>query len=229
MPNPLESPHAPASFLSVGKAPTLIFACCPPWIFGRASAWGATALLLSACGALHPPLPPSTPAASPAPSIQALPAAAPPAPEPAPRPAPPPPALLNVLAYADKLKALPATELAGEAEQLRQRQGPAAWLQLALLHAHKQPPELARAQDLATQAQNDGSPEGQQLQALARLLAGRFAEQRRSEEQLERQNKQVAELQKKLDQSLERLEALKAIERSLGRRNSGRASEPTVP
>lgn len=215
MPHPLDSPLEPVRRAASGQAlgPAFSLAC-------------ALTLLLCGCAA---PSPAPRPRAEPVPLHEQ--AAAAPAPSPVSSPvAPPAPsALLTVLAYADRLRALPAAELPAEAEPLRQRQGALAWLQLALLHAQMQAPELARAQDLATQAQNDGSPEGQALQPLARLLASRFAEQRRSEEQLERQNKQLAELQKKLDQSLERLEALKAIERSLGKRLPGRAAEPSVP
>jgi hypothetical protein len=137
--------------------------------------------------------------------------------------------VLSVLAYADKLRALPGAELGRELEQLAQRQGAAAWLQLSLVHAHKQAPEWARAQELANQALNDGSPEGLALQPLARLLGHRYADQRRSEDQLNQQNKVLAEVQKRLDQSLERLEALKTIERSLGRRSPGRAQESSAP
>ncbi len=140
-------------------------------------------------------------------------------------------AVAEVLAYADRLRSLAGGELESELERLRARQGAAAWLQASLLHAHKQPPELQRAIELSHQALADSSPEGQQLQPLAHLLSSRYAQQRKLEEQVDRQNKQLAEVQRKLDQSLERLEALKAIERSLGRRaqparSSGQGAVP---
>ena len=57
------------------------------------------------------------------------------------------------------------------------------------------------------------------MHPLARLLASRYAEQRRLEEQLDKQNQQLRDVQRRLDQTNERLEALKAIERSLTSRS----------
>lgn len=136
------------------------------------------------------------------------------------------PAVTTLLAYADKLGALSPADWQAQADQLRQQSGALAALQLALLHAQKQPPETARALELATQAQADGSPEGLQLQPVARLLVARLTEQKRLEEQLDKQGKQLAEVQRRLDQSLERLEALKAIERSLAPRTNPTKTTP---
>jgi DNA repair ATPase RecN len=61
----------------------------------------------------------------------------------------------------------------------------------------------------------NNSSEAQALHPLARLLASRYNELRRADEQLERQNQAVRDLQRRLEQTNERLEALKAIERSL--------------
>lgn len=180
------------------------------------------ALLLTACAVpqrSHP-----TPLASR--DAAAEPRAAPPPASPAPSVVPP--GIQTLLTYADKLRELPPPELQAEAEQLRQRSGPLAQLQLALVHVHKQPAETTRALELATQAQADTSSEGLQLQSLARLLTTRLSEQKRLEEQVDKQGKQLAEVQRRLDQSLERLEALKAIERSLGGRPA-RASERSTP
>ncbi len=157
------------------------------------------------------------PAAAPSPSVQDAAAAA------------AQPALQALLAHADRLRPLAASELAREQELLKTAQGALAWLQLSLVHVRKQPPELARAQELAQLALADASAEGRQLQPLARLWAERLGEQRRAEEQLERQGRQITELQKRLDQSLERIEALKAIERSLGQRlGTGRSDAPAA-
>ena len=172
------------------------------------AAFSLSAWLLGACTATAPP--PSPPPLAPVSSATPVPVATP-------EPAPPPP-LAQVLAFADKLRPLGAAELEAELDALRARPGAIAWLRAALVHAHKQPPDLPRAIELSGQALADTSPEGEHLQALARLLATRFAQQRKLEEQLDRQGRQLAEVQRRLDQSLERLEALKAIERSLGRR-----------
>ncbi len=59
-------------------------------------------------------------------------------------------------------------------------------------------------------------------QALARLLQSRFAEQRRLEEQLDKQNQQLRDQQRRIEQLGSQLEALKAIERSL-------TTRPAVP
>ena len=68
----------------------------------------------------------------------------------------------------------------------------------------------------------NAGPEAQPLHPLARLLAFRYGEQRRLEDQLEKERQQTREVQRKLDQTSERLEALKAIERSL-------TARPPVP
>jgi predicted nuclease with TOPRIM domain len=126
-----------------------------------------------------------------------------------------------MLAYADRVRLMPPAALGAEVARLGEAMTPAAQLQLALaLGQLRQLPELIRAQELLARVL--GNPEAQHLHALARLLAARYGEQRRLEEQLEKQTQQVRELQRKLDQSNERLEALKAIERSL-------TSRPAAP
>ncbi|MBT9477422.1 hypothetical protein [Polaromonas sp.] len=127
----------------------------------------------------------------------------------------------GMLAYADRVRLMPPAALGAEVARLGEAMTPAAQLQLALaLGQLRQLPELIRAQELLARVL--GNPEAQPLHALARLLAARYGEQRRLEEQLEKQTQQVRELQRKLDQSNERLEALKAIERSL-------TSRPAAP
>lgn len=127
----------------------------------------------------------------------------------------------DMLAYADRLRLLPPAALGAEVARLGEAATPAAQLQLALaLGQMRQLPELIRAQELLARVL--GNAEAQPLHALARLLAARYGDQRRLEEQLEKQTQQVRELQRKLDQSNERLEALKAIERSL-------TSRPAAP
>ena len=65
--------------------------------------------------------------------------------------------------------------------------------------------------------------------ALARLLHARLTEQRRLEEQTERQAQQLREQQRRLDQLNQQLDALRAIERSLGSRPAAPASAPRSP
>ena len=93
---------------------------------------------------------------------------------------------------------------------------PASQVQLSLVLSQlRQLPELIKAQELLARVLANASPEAQPLHPLARLLAFRYGEQRRLEDQLEKERQQTREVQRKLDQTSERLEALKAIERSL--------------
>jgi hypothetical protein len=167
-------------------------------------------------------------------------------PEPAPAPAPgngaaiinlPPPvavavpaandALTNLLTYADRVRQMPSAELGQESARLSPDQSSAAnQLQLALvLGQSRQLQDLVRAQELLARVLGNSGDQAQPLHPLARLLAARFGEQRRVEEQLEKERQQGRELQRKLDQTNDRLEALKAIERSLTSRPA--ASVPT--
>ena len=152
--------------------------------------------------------------------------AAPPVPSASAADAPAQDAALRLLAYADRLRLMPAAELGPEVARLGEASTPAAQLQLALaLGQLRQLPELVRAQELLARVLGNAGAEAQALHSLARLLAARYGEQRRVEEQLEKQTQQVRELQRKLDQSNERLEALKAIERSL----TSRPAAPAPP
>ena len=78
--------------------------------------------------------------------------------------------------------------------------------------------DLVRAQELLQKVLASTSEPALQLQTLARLLAARFVEQRRVEDLLDRQNQQLRELQRRLEQTQEKLDALKEIERSLNKR-----------
>jgi hypothetical protein len=67
-------------------------------------------------------------------------------------------------------------------------------------------------------------------QPLARLLAGAIDEQRRLEDLLDQQAAQRRDTQRAIQQLTEKLEALKAIERSMNTRSTGapRASAPVA-
>ncbi|ABM38672.1 hypothetical protein [Polaromonas naphthalenivorans] len=134
-------------------------------------------------------------------------------------------AVTRVLAYADRIRSLSSAELNQEVARLGNAYIPANQLQLALALAQlRQTPELIRAQELLTRLLANTDAEAQALHPLARLLAARYGEQRRLEDQLDKQNQQTREVQRRLDQTNERLEALKAIERSLTSRSPSPAS-----
>lgn len=144
-------------------------------------------------------------------------------------PAPPLEPVASVLAYADRTRALQGTELAQEVTRLNDAPAPADQLRLALaLSQTHQPQDLARAQDLLQRVLANAGDEARPLQALARLLATRLAEQRRVEDLLDRQNAQLRDLQRRLDQTQDKLEALKQIERSLNNRPPA-AVPPALP
>ena len=123
---------------------------------------------------------------------------------------------VRVLVYADRVRAMSGTELNQEVARLGNPYVPASQLQLALVLAQlRQTPELIRAQELLTRLLANPDAEAQALHPLARLLASRYGEQRRLEDLVEKQNQQTRDVQRRLDQTNERLEALKAIERSM--------------
>ena len=171
---------------------------------GLSAGLGALAILvLAACSSLPVNAAPASPGT-----------AAPPAEVPV--ALPPADTVVDLLAYADRVRALPAPDLFREIARLGNPATPAEQLQLALsLSQLHQAAELARAQELLNRILSNPSVPAQPLQPLARLLAARYADQRRLEDQLEKQIQQTRDVQRRLEQTRERLEALKAIERSL--------------
>ena len=188
----------------------------------RGWAWlcAVSVLGCAACTTPPPPLPPPAPA--------------PPSPPPIEVPAPPrevAPALpklepsdiatRHVLAYHDRVRQMSSAELAQELVRLNAAPGgPATTLEMALtLGQTRTNGDLAKGLSLLESLLRIPSPELQPWYPIARLLATRFAEQRRLEEQLERLSFQLRDNQRessrKLEQLNEKLEALKAIERSL--------------
>ena len=134
-----------------------------------------------------------------------------------------------MLAYADKVRPLGGAELAAEITRAGDPgDSPNAQMQLALLLAQTRvPADLARALGLLQRVMSNPSPEAQPLQPLARALAARYVEQRRVEEDRDKQAQQVRESQRRIDQLNDRIEALRAIERSFARPNNVPA--PTLP
>lgn len=128
----------------------------------------------------------------------------------------------HLLAYQAVLLAMSPAELAREVSRLGDGSASVAdTMDLALaLGLTRSNGDLARAQGLLDQVLANGN--AQAWHGLARLLATRYGEQRRADEQTERANQQLREAQRehqrKLDQLNDKLEALKSIERSLNSR-----------
>jgi hypothetical protein len=200
----------------------------------------AFALLLGACSGFKAAAPdaestkaelPPAVAESPQPAVSAPVAAAPISP---PVPPPPPEPVMRVLSYAERVRGMSANELSQEAARLNgppENATPVNQVLLSLvLSQTRQLPELIRAQELLSRVLANGNADAQPLHSLARLLAFRYSEQRRLEDQVEKERQQTREVQRKLDQTTERLEALKAIERSLTTRPPApAASAPAGP
>jgi len=128
-------------------------------------------------------------------------------------------ATAEMLSYAQQVSAMSTAELTQEVTRLGEAVGPVNKLRLSLVLSQlRQLPELLRAQELLDRALASADPQAQSLRALASLLATRYTEQRRLAELLEKQTQQTREVQRKLDQTNERLSALKAIELSLTKR-----------
>ena len=191
----------------------------------------AGALVLSACSAFQT-----------SPPVQKAPVAAAPASAPAVVlvPAPPPPpdpadvAARRFLSYHEQLRQMSSADLANEITRLNgvvsvtATAAPAdAVLELSLaLAQQRNPGDLARAVALLEPIGKSSAPELAPWQPLARLLLGRVAEQRRLEDQLAREVAQRRDQQRTLQQLNEKLEALKAIERSMTTRPPGVGAAP---
>ncbi|QDQ25825.1 hypothetical protein FNU76_05360 [Chitinimonas arctica] len=142
------------------------------------------------------------------------------------------PALRAAMQYQEQLRQLSPAELGREASRLAETPAnPKTMLEMAFVHLQNRAPgDLARAAAQLENLGRDSSTEAQLYQPLARLLLGMLNEQRKLEDQIEhlaqqqrdQQREQQKEQQKKLDQLTEKLEALKAIERSL-------TSRPVAP
>jgi len=199
---------------------------------GHAAALALAALLLGACTtappSLEPPVqiphtnePPMTTPLAASPEAAAAPSLLPALPV---LPRPPKPrttdATTTVLAWADRAHTLGNTELIQEISRLNDlsdsQRSATTDLQLAIaLGLTKVPSDLPRAQALVQKVQAASTDEAQALQPLARLIGARLAEQKRLEDLLDKQATQMRDQQRRLDQLNERLEAMRAIERSL--------------
>lgn len=137
-------------------------------------------------------------------------------------------ATATVLRYADRVRALTSVELTLEiaslgepgTQPLRQMQ-----LALALMHSN-QPVETARALGLVQRVAASTAADAAPYRPLARLIAHRLMEQRKLEEAVDRQAQQLRDQQRRIEQLNERLEAMRAIERSLNNRVPARPAAP---
>lgn len=188
----------------------------------------ACAVAAAGCTSVKPADPPPAP-----PVIVVAPAPVPPAPEPTPvAPAlTEPAAAVLALDYADRLRAMTVPGLAQEITRLGEPGAtPLRQLQLAMaLALTRVPSDLQRAQALLQRVLENSNDEARSLHPLARLLAAQYGEQRRTEEATERQAQQLRDAQRRIEQLNDRLEAVRAIERSLSTRPAGAASAPRSP
>jgi septal ring factor EnvC (AmiA/AmiB activator) len=152
----------------------------------------------------------------------------PPAPPPEVAPAPAPSPAETVLAYAERIRNFQPPELAQEISGLGDPQdSPLRQMQLAIaLGFARTPANFARAQSLLQRVLAQNQAQAQALHPLARMLLAQQAETRRLEDQLERQNQQTREAHRRIDQLNDRLEALRALERSLVIRPAATLSAP---
>ncbi|MBO9688785.1 hypothetical protein [Roseateles chitosanitabidus] len=123
-----------------------------------------------------------------------------------------------VLNANDRLRQLSPLELAQEVaprDDGTLAPGNAVQLALALMVSHNNG-ETFRAQTLLDQVLRDTRPEANDWRPVAQFLADRVAEQRRMETELDKTRQARDDLQRRLDEANRKIEALKAIERSLG-------------
>lgn len=132
--------------------------------------------------------------------------------------------------YFDRIRQMQPAELAREFVRLDQPSNPGSVLELALaLGQTRNPNDTVRALATLDPLLRSTDPQLAPWRPLARLLALRYNEQRRLEEQIERQNQQLRDAQRRQEQLAQQLEALKAIERSLVNRPAPASTAPAAP
>ena len=191
----------------------------------------SSGLALSACIPLQPEAPPAPPAPAtvPQPAVIVVPTPAPPEPTDL--------AARRLLAYHDQLRLMSPNDLGAEISRLNAIVTSNAVavpaesvldLALALSMQHNGG-DVARAVSLLEQLARTNTPELAPMQPMVRLLLGRVAEQRRLEDHLARELARGREQQRNLQQLNEKLEALKAIERSMNARPPSAGTPGTAP
>lgn len=161
------------------------------------------------------------------PAVTALPDITPP---PASEVAPLPDPVRGVLEQTDRIVGLSAPDLSKEIARLSavEEAKPENPLLLAIALSHtRQAVDTARALGLVQRVLDKNvSEEARALHPLARLVEARLLQQRRLEDQVEKQSQQLRDAQRRNDQLNERLEAVRAIERSLTTRPASTSSAP---
>ncbi|NPC58886.1 hypothetical protein [Caenimonas soli] len=133
----------------------------------------------------------------------------------------------TLLAYAERVRSLQPAELAQEINGLGDPQDSTRQMQLAIaLGTARTPGNAARAQALLQRVLAQNQPQAQVLHPLARMLLAQQADARRLEEQLERQSQQTKDAHRRIELLNDRLEALRAVERSLLLRPAAAMSAP---
>lgn len=190
-------------------------------------------LLLQACMSPPPkPVPAAAPVPAEAPAPRVVVVPAPPA-----QPEPADLAARRLLAYHEQIRQMSAQDLANEINRLSAAVSatptaapPDAVLELALALAQQHNGgDVARAVALLEPIARSSAPELAPWQPLARLLLGRVLEQRRLEDAVNREAARNRDQQRTLQQLNEKLEALKAIERSMANRPPGGGPAPATP
>lgn len=125
--------------------------------------------------------------------------------------------LVSLLEHAERLRSLPPADLGTHIASMGDPGNhPVRQMQLALALSYtNQPPDTARALGLLQRVINHTAPESATIKPLARLLAAKLMNQRRLEDTVDRQAQQLRDSARRIEQLNERLEAMRAIERSL--------------
>ncbi|MDB5827452.1 MAG: hypothetical protein JWQ73_1672 [Variovorax sp.] len=136
-----------------------------------------------------------------------------------------------MLQYGEKVRGMNGGELSAELQRIGDPgDSPTAQMQTALVLAQTRvPADLARALGLLQRVSTSNTSDAKPLQPLARTLASRYNEQRRVEDDRDRQVAQLRDAQRRIDQLNDRIEALRAIERSFARPAAGAATGSGSP
>lgn len=207
---------------------------CPAW--RTALTIMVASMAIGGCALAPPPSPvPAVfvgpPSPAPSPAVQPPPASTPVPPLPSQSPAAPVHPLEQALAHADRARSLSPAELAQEIARVGDGGDTGLGIMQAsvLLAQARGPANTARSQMLLQRLLGRSDAQSRTLHPLARLLAAHLSESRRADEHNERQAQLLRETQRRAEQLSERLEAVRAIERSLPSRPGAGASAPARP